>query len=230
MGNRPDPANMFGEVDLDGSGGLDQAEFQTLADKISVVTEKELDAEELFAAFDADADGVLNEEETGAVMEANRPEGPPPPPPPGGMMGGMGGMQGGPPDLSRLFTDADSDGSGTLNATEAQSVADIISEATGSAVDVEELISAYDEDGDGTLSEEETLAALEANRPEAPPPPPPGEMTTTGAEIRSASTVGIESYLKMASLASGQSWAATISGQTDPALLSGFSLSVNTRA
>lgn len=37
-------------------------------------------------------------------------------------------------------------------------------------MDAAELIAVYDEDGDGLLNEEETVAALEANRPEGPPP------------------------------------------------------------
>lgn len=78
MGGGPDPAAIFNKVDQDGSGGLDQIEFQTLAGKISAATGQEVDVEELFATCDTDGDGVLDEEETIAALEANRPEGPPP--------------------------------------------------------------------------------------------------------------------------------------------------------
>ena len=82
-GRGPDPAEMFDKVDIDGSGGLDQSELQTMADGISAATGETVDAEELLATYDADGDGALNEEETQTAMEANRPQGPPPPPPEG---------------------------------------------------------------------------------------------------------------------------------------------------
>ena len=165
MGVPPDPSEMFDTVDIDGSGGVDQSEFQTLADKISEATGEEVDVEELFSTYDADGDGTLSEEETQTAMEANRPEGPPP-----GGMGGMGGMQGGPPpDSSQIFSDADEDEDGSLDATEAETLAEMISQATDEEVDVKDLFTAYDEDDDGVLSQEETEAALEANRPEGPP-------------------------------------------------------------
>ena len=82
MGRPPDPVEIFNKVDEDDSGGLDQTEFQDLADKISKATGEEMDTEALLATYDTDEDGVLSEEEAIAALEANRPEGPPPP---GGM-------------------------------------------------------------------------------------------------------------------------------------------------
>jgi hypothetical protein len=76
--NRPDPAAMVNKADRDGSGGLDQVEFQTLAAKISEATGQQVDVDELFATYDADGDGVLGKDETIAALEANPPEGPPP--------------------------------------------------------------------------------------------------------------------------------------------------------
>jgi Ca2+-binding EF-hand superfamily protein len=78
----PNPSEIFDKVDIDNSGGLDETEFQTLADKISEATGEEVDVAELFATHDADQDGVLSEEESMAALEANRPDGPAP----GGMM------------------------------------------------------------------------------------------------------------------------------------------------
>lgn len=80
------------------------------------------------------------------------------------------------PDLGALFTKADADGSGGLDSTEVQTLTEKISEATGVSVDLSEFLATYDGDGNGTLSEEETVAALEANRPQGAPPPPPGGM------------------------------------------------------
>lgn len=198
MGNGPDRVEIFSKTDTDGSGGLDQTEFQALADKISEATGQEVDVEELFATYDEDGDGVLSQEETDAAMEANRPQGPPP----GGMMGGMGGMQGGaPPDLSQMVSDADEDEDGSLDETEFQTLTDIISEATGEDVDVEELFATYDEDGDGVLSEEEATAAMEANRPQGPPP---GGLQSETQGSRSTISAGIERYMQAAALGMGQ--------------------------
>lgn len=136
VGGHPDPAAIFNKVDQDGSGGLDQTEFQTLAGKISEATGREVDVEELFATYDGNGDGVLNEEETQAAMEANRPAGPPPG---GGMMGPMGGLGGMPPgpapDLSQIFNDADEDESGALGENEVQGLADMISQVAEQDID-----------------------------------------------------------------------------------------------
>lgn len=194
----PNPEEMFNKLDEDGSSGLSQTEFSALADKIAEATGQEVDveelfaaydAEELFAAYDADGDGELSQTETDEAMEANRPKGPPPEM--------MAAMQPPPPDFSLLFSDSDADESGSLDSSELEGLAEMISGATGSTIDVEELIYNFDEDGDGLLSEEETVAALEANRPEGPPPPPPNEMASN--------SLGIENYLKMAALETDES-------------------------
>lgn len=193
MGAPPNPSEIFDKVDIDNSGGLDEAEFQALADKISEATGEEVDVAELFATYDEDGDGVLSDAETHTAMEANRPEGPPP----GGMMGGMGGMQGPPPpDPLQIFNDADEDQSGSLDETEAELLADMISQATDEEVDVSELFATHDADQDGVLSEEESMAALEANRPDGPPP---GGMMAQGQREMSTSA-GIAKYMQMASL------------------------------
>ena len=93
MNSRPDPSQMFGKMDKNGDGGLDRSEFQTVADKIGVMTGETMDAEEIFSTYDTDQDGVLSQEETKSVMEAHKPAGPPfsgmmPP----GMMDMMGAM------------------------------------------------------------------------------------------------------------------------------------------
>ena len=225
MGSRPNPAEMFSKIDEDDSGGLDQTEFSALAEKVSEMTGEDADAEELFAAYDEDGDGQLSEEETQAFMDDNRPDGPPP----GGMMGGMGGMQGPPPDMSQMFSDADEDEDGSIDETEAQGIAEMISNATDEDMTVDDLIDAYDEDGDGTLSEEETLAALEANRPDGPPPAPEED---NGALASSswAQTSGIENYMMMASLGKDQNQSSAISAIFDGGTfsLSGSLFSVNT--
>lgn len=208
MGGRPGPGEMFGKMDEDDSGGLDKTEFSELAKKISEITGEDVDGEALFAAYDEDGDGQLSETETRAVMEDYRPEGPPP--------GGMGPMQGSGPDLSQIFSDADTDEDGALDETEAESLAEMISNATGETVSVDDLVADYDADGDGLLSEEETLEALEANRPAGPPPPPPGEMAENGGseatrDASAGTSAAIENYLKMAALGSESDQGAVLS-------------------
>ncbi|BBO91778.1 EF-hand domain-containing protein [Desulfosarcina ovata] len=200
IGSRPSPSEMFSNDDEDGSGGLDKTEFSTLAQQISQATGEDIDVDELYATYDVDGDGELSEEETQAVMEDYRPE----PPPEGEAMGGMPG--GGGTDLSEIFSDTDEDEDGSIDETEAETLAEMISEATGEEISVEDLIAAYDEDGDGVLSEEETAEALEANRPEGPPPPPPEEAQAESEEtsVSSAATAAIETYLKMAALGTGE--------------------------
>lgn len=109
-----------------------------------------------------------------------------------------------------LFGDTDADGDGFLNGSEAQGIADMNSNATGDEMAVDDLIAAYDEDEDGTLSEEETLNALEDNRPEGPPPPP--EESTRGSTSGSwAQTGGLENYMMMANLGADQDRSSAIS-------------------
>jgi Ca2+-binding EF-hand superfamily protein len=187
-GSPPDPSEIFDKVDINGSGGLDQEEFQTLADKISEVTGEEVDVVEIFSTYDEDGDGVLSEEETQTAMDAHRPQGPPP-----------GGMQGPPPppppDMSQMVSDADEDEDGYLDESEVSTITEMISNATGNEIDTEEFMAEYDSDGDGVLSKEEALAALEANRPANPPPPPPENESEEDESLENyLSATAIESY------------------------------------
>ena len=114
-------------------------------------------------------------------------------------MGSTGAM-GSPPDPAEMFNSIDEGGS--LDTSEAQSLTEMIREATGEDMDTETLLAAYDEDEDGVLSEEETLTAVEANRPEGPPPQ--GDMASQTQGPGSANTSAISNYLQMASLGADQ--------------------------
>lgn len=90
---RPNP---FVENDANGDGSMDIDELKSFTAKMSEMTGKEVNAEELLAKLDADEDGLVSE----AEFEAGRPEGPPPPPPPmsdeeaaGRMGGSLGEIQ-----------------------------------------------------------------------------------------------------------------------------------------
>ena len=89
-GMRPDPQQMFNRVDKDGSGGIDGSELSAMAEKISERTGSEIDVDSLMEEYDGDGDGVLNQDETRAVMDSFKEEMGPPPPKPGGMNQGAG--------------------------------------------------------------------------------------------------------------------------------------------
>lgn len=89
-----DPAVMrqkgFEKMDSNGDGSIDETELQAFADKFSQKTGTELDVKETLATYDADGNGVLNQEETDKMMSSFREAMGPPP----------GGMRGGPPPMS----------------------------------------------------------------------------------------------------------------------------------
>jgi Ca2+-binding EF-hand superfamily protein len=83
MQQRQGPQDLFKKVDLDGSGGVSQAEMKTLAENISSKTDKILNVDETsFASSDTDGNGALSEEELMSLMNSNGFG------PPAGMEGG----------------------------------------------------------------------------------------------------------------------------------------------
>ena len=89
------------------------------------------------------------------------------------------------PDLAALVTQLDEDSSGSLESGEIADLAEKISQATGVSTELTEFMTTYDTDGDESLSQEEAVAALEANAPQGPPPqgPPPGGMGGMGGSM-----------------------------------------------
>jgi Ca2+-binding EF-hand superfamily protein len=163
-GNRPpggkDPAELFAKVDSDGSGGVDEAELQTMLDDIAQKTGTSVDgsAGELLSKMDSDGDGSLSQSELDEGMRSLLP-------PPStmdfaqarGTDGGSGGDD--------LFGKIDTDGDGEVSGTELQALLD----ALGVEEDASEHFGQLDTDGDGSLSQ----AEFEAGRPQGGMPPPP---------------------------------------------------------
>ena len=164
---KPDLASLVTKLDADGSGSLNGTEITDLAEQISQATGISTDLTEFMTTYDTDGDESLSTDEAVAALEANPPQGPPP-----GGMGGPGGAGGSMEE--ELASSADSDGDGTIDSEEAQTLVDFINNATGSTLEVEDFMSTYNTDGEDGLSGDEAVAALEANRPEGPPPPPGG--------------------------------------------------------
>jgi Ca2+-binding EF-hand superfamily protein len=85
---RSQMGNPFKKLDADGNGSLDEAEIGSMAEKISEISGKSVDAGQIISKLDSDGDGQINQEE----FDSGRPKGPLP-----AMMGMMGrGMMGNP--------------------------------------------------------------------------------------------------------------------------------------
>ena len=68
---------MFGSIDADGSGTIDETELASFVDELAANTGIELNTEEALAGYDTDGDGALSQEEMDTMMAATMP--PPPP-------------------------------------------------------------------------------------------------------------------------------------------------------
>jgi len=172
---RPDQQQMFGKVDTDGSGAVDQSELTSFAAGLSEQTGIEINAEEALSAFDANGDGALSQEEMEAMMGAYMP--PPPIMPAAGEESGGSGMNFAsmpppPPDKAEMFNSIDADGSGTIDESELTSFIDELARNTGIEINAEEALASYDADGDGALSPDEMDTMMAATMPPPPPPPP----------------------------------------------------------
>lgn len=58
----------FDKLDADKNGGIDQAELQTFADKISEMTGRTMNVEEVTKTYDANNDGLMDKGEMESMM------------------------------------------------------------------------------------------------------------------------------------------------------------------
>jgi Ca2+-binding EF-hand superfamily protein len=68
MGQKQGSGDRFAKLDADGNGGIDTSELQTLTDQMAAKTGMDISVEEVSATYDADNDGLLNQEETKSMM------------------------------------------------------------------------------------------------------------------------------------------------------------------
>jgi Ca2+-binding EF-hand superfamily protein len=171
---KPDQQQMFGNVDTDASGTVDQTELTSFAEGLYEKTGIEINAEEALSAYDTDGDGGLSQEEMEAMMGAYMP--PPPIMPAAGEEPGGTGMNRGsmppPPDKEEMFANIDTDASGTIDETELASFVEQLVEDTGIEINAEDALTTYDTDGDGALSQDELDTMMAGSMPPPPPPPP----------------------------------------------------------
>lgn len=169
---RPDKEQMFGKVDTDGSGVVEESELAAFVADIEEKTEITVDTEQALADYDEDGDGGLSQEELEAMLGTYLPA----PPMMGDETDGQGpsmpGPMGGPPNPEELFASIDTDSSGTVNSEELTAFLEELAEKTGIELDSEEAISTYDSDGDGELSAEELKQMMEDSMPRPPAFPP----------------------------------------------------------
>ena len=89
--------------------------------------------------------------------------------------------------MEQRFNRDDTDGNGTLDKTEFQSVANKIAERTGVTQNVDDLFAAIDTDSDGALTLDEMISSRPQGTPPPPPPPPPATSTTEETDDESTS-------------------------------------------
>jgi hypothetical protein len=106
-----------------------------------------VDAAELFAALDADDDGVVTADEHAAGFEDMRTE----------QAGHAMGMPPAPPaqDGQESFDADDTNQDGVVDATELAAAVAERNEATGADVDADEVFAVLEGDGDGVITAEE---------------------------------------------------------------------------
>lgn len=171
---------MFGKLDGNGDGSIDQAELQATP---AAKNGKGPDLSKLLGGMDGDGDGSITKTEmqTGfqkvdaqmqdqflKLQEAGGQRGP----------GGPGG--GGKPDAEAVFGSLDANGDGVIDAEELQNAKAADTSETEQKPDLAALLGGFDSDGDGTISKTEMQAGFQeldktrqADR--SPPRPPEGE-------------------------------------------------------
>ena len=170
---RPDKQQMFGKIDTDGGGTVDQSELTSFVEGLNQKTGMEINAEEALSTYDADGDGGLSQEEMEAMMSAYMPA-PPIMPAPAAQESDETGMNFAamqPPDKEEMFGEVDTDGSGTVDETELASFVEQLAADTGMELNAEDALATYDADGDGALSQEEMDTMMAENMPKPPSMP-----------------------------------------------------------
>jgi len=200
---RPDKQQMFKNIDTDASGLVEQTELSSFVDQFASNMGIEINAEDALTSYDANADGGLSQEEMEAMLSAYMPA-PPDMSAVGGGFGG-GGMTGvsmpppppPPQDAEEMFSNIDTDSSGTIDESELTTFVNDLTEKTGIEIDIDEVLSTYDKDGDKALSQEELETMVAASM--TPPPPPPAFQVAAAYNSQTRDTGNRETISQMIS-------------------------------
>lgn len=187
MQSRPDRDEKFKELDADSNGGLDKTELSALAKELSQVLGKTLNVDDSITTYDANNDGLLDQSEMDSMMKESM--GPPPSSmanfdvqqalkayqanseeedPLAALMEMLSkstsssSTASNAPNPDEIMKELDSDGSGGLNTSELDVMAENVSSMTGQTMDTENAISVYDVNKDGELSMAEMDAMMKA--------------------------------------------------------------------
>ena len=172
-------AKMFAKVDTDSSGSVDKAELKTMLSEISQKTGTSVgsDTEATFTKMDSNADGNLSSDELGKGMQSLMP-------PPSTMdfaqsrsADGASSASGSAGSQDDLFAKIDTNGDGSVDKAELQTLTDKIKADTGN--DTTDMFAKLDTDSDGKLTQTEFDAGKpqgtdSAKGPGGPSGPPPG--------------------------------------------------------
>ena len=177
---------LMSKFDTDNSDSVDSTELQSLLDDVAQKTgvSSTSSATDLLSDHDSNSDGTLSGEELAQTLQSVLP-------PPstlefaqsrGPQRSGATGEAG-----DDLFSQVDSDGSGSVSTTELQTLLENMSgntDSTASSSEAEALFKQLDSDSDGSLSSSEFDAGRPSNQDQASsststasanrPPPPPG--------------------------------------------------------
>jgi Ca2+-binding EF-hand superfamily protein len=216
MRSRPDPGQKFKELDTDSNGGLDKTELSAMSKELAKMTGKTINVDDAIKNYDTNNDGLLNQNEMGAMMQNEIG------PPPNSESGGVSSQQAANtyqansgddqmstllkmleqsigssstsgssestssddtmsillkmldksatssstsssrPNKDEMFKKLDRDGSGGLNKSELDVMAENISSMTGQTIDTKNAISTYDANGDGQLDKTEMDTMMKA--------------------------------------------------------------------
>lgn len=94
----------FNKLDADKNGGLDQAELQTMADKMSGMTGQTINVEEVTKTYDANNDGLMDKGEMESMMRGIQDK----------MMGSLQGGAASQQSFASYLSNAENDSASTL--------------------------------------------------------------------------------------------------------------------